>query len=109
MGIAERLRRLTENECRGAAPYRLAFIKPLRSSIPAANCIPMNPSLDHSNESRFHGLSALESLSGKLLTISSSCHSMPENLWASPEKALNFISKTRWSRTFQFVRGYPLE
>jgi signal peptidase I len=30
----------------------------------------------------------------------------PEHL---QDLALNFFSKTRWKRTFQLVRGYPLQ
>lgn len=109
MGILERLRLMTETKRRGSAPnglttkHLLLDSEALRSHILA---VPGN----------FLDCFPLGSTFSKPWAISWAYQSTPENLSDSSlnpdhpqDQALNFFSKTRWSRTFQFVRGYPLE
>lgn len=85
-------------------------------TVPMGHYFAMGDNRDNSHDSRSFGFVPRENISGKPWVIYWSYESTTENLSGSPlnpdhlqDLALNFFSKTRWSRTFQFVRGYPLE
>jgi signal peptidase I len=68
---------------------------------------------DDSLDSRFWGFVPRQSITGKPLLIYWSYETTTENLAEYRlehfmDLAANFFTKTRWSRTFQFIRGYPL-
>ncbi|WP_238325886.1 signal peptidase I [Bryobacter aggregatus] len=81
------------------------------------NCIfAMGDNRDSSLDSRYWGFVPRENIIGKPLIIYWSYESSTDRLAGSPlnpehlkDLALNFFSKTRWKRTFQLVRGYPLQ
>jgi signal peptidase I len=81
------------------------------------NCyFAMGDNRDRSLDSRYWGFVPRSNIIGKPLIIYWSYESSTENLAGSPlnpehlkDLALNFFSKTRWSRTFQLIRGYPLQ
>jgi signal peptidase I len=84
--------------------------------VPMGHYFAMGDNRDNSHDSRFFGFVPRENISGKPWVIYWSYESTTENLSGSPlnpdhlkDLALNFFTKTRRSRTFQFVRGYPLE
>lgn len=80
------------------------------------NCyFAMGDNRDRSLDSRYWGFVPRSNIIGKPLIIYWSYESSTENLAGSPlnpehlkDLALNFFSKTRWNRTFQLIRGYPL-
>jgi signal peptidase I len=81
------------------------------------NCyFAMGDNRDSSLDSRYWGFVPRENIIGKPLIIYWSYESSTERLAGSPidpehlkDLALNFFGKTRWKRTFQLVRGYPLQ
>ncbi len=81
------------------------------------NCyFAMGDNRDSSLDSRYWGFVPRENIIGKPLIIYWSYESSTERLAGSPlnpdhlkDLALNFFSKTRWNRTFQLVRGFPLQ
>lgn len=81
------------------------------------NCIfAMGDNRDSSLDSRYWGFVPRENIIGKPLIIYWSYESSTDRLAGSPlnpehlkDLALNFFSKTRWNRTFQLIRGYPLQ
>jgi hypothetical protein len=71
---------------------------------------------DNSHDSRYFGFVPRENFHGKPGLIIWSYAATTRKLSGSPldpghlqDFALNFFSKTRGSRTFQLVRGYPLQ
>jgi signal peptidase I len=80
------------------------------------NCyFAMGDNRDSSLDSRYWGFVPRENIIGKPLIIYWSYESSTDRLAGSPlnpdhlkDLAMNFFSKTRWNRTFQLVRGYPL-
>jgi len=83
--------------------------------VPPGQIFAMGDNRDYSEDSRFWGFVRRENVIGKPLVIYWSYESTTERLKGSPvapdhllDLAENFFSKTRWSRTFQLVRGYPL-
>jgi signal peptidase I len=84
--------------------------------VPPNSYFAMGDNRDSSLDSRYWGFVPRENIIGKPLIIYWSYESSTERLAGSPlnpehfkDLALNFFSKTRWSRTFQLVRGYPLQ
>jgi signal peptidase I len=80
------------------------------------NCyFAMGDNRDSSLDSRYWGFVPRENIIGKPLIIYWSYESSTDRLAGSPlnpdhlkDLGMNFFSKTRWNRTFQLVRGYPL-
>lgn len=81
------------------------------------NCVfAMGDNRDSSLDSRYWGFVPRENIIGKPLIIYWSYESSTDRLAGSPinpehliDLAQNFFSKTRWNRTFQLIRGYPLK
>jgi signal peptidase I len=88
-----------------------------KSVVVPPNCyFAMGDNRDSSLDSRYWGFVPRENIIGKPLIIYWSYESSTERLAGSPidpehlkDLALNFFAKTRWKRTFQLVRGYPLQ
>lgn len=84
--------------------------------VPPGQYFALGDNRDNSEDSRFWGFVPRENIIGKPLIIYWSYESTTDRLSGSPinpehlqDLALNFFSKTRWKRTFQLVRGYPLQ
>ncbi|MFN7544743.1 MAG: signal peptidase I [Acidobacteriota bacterium] len=84
--------------------------------VPPHSIFAMGDNRDSSLDSRYWGFVPRENIIGKPLIIYWSYESSTDRLAGSPinpehlqDLALNFFSKTRWSRTFQLIRGYPLQ
>ena len=83
--------------------------------IPPFSYFAMGDNRDSSLDSRYWGFVPRENIIGKPLIIYWS-YDAPTDRLASPDigidhlldLAQNFFSKTRWKRTFQLIRGYPL-
>jgi signal peptidase I len=85
--------------------------------VPPGNYFCMGDNRDNSADSRFWGFVPRENIVGKPVIIWWS-YDAPTNRLADPniislehvlDLAQNFFTKTRWDRTFQLVRGYPIQ
>jgi signal peptidase I len=73
----------------------------------------MGDNRDNSSDSRYWGFVPRENIIGKPVMIFWSYDTSTENLTAFridhfADLAQNFFKKTRWERTFQFPRAYPI-
>ena len=81
--------------------------------VPPGNYFAMGDNRDNSADSRFWGFVPRENIVGKPLFIFWSFDA-PTDQWTDMsighilDVAMNFFSKTRWQRTFQFVRAVPI-
>ena len=83
--------------------------------VPPGRYFALGDNRDNSEDSRFWGFVPRENIIGKPIIVYWSYESMTDRLSGSPlnpdhlkDLALNFFSKTRWNRSFQLVRAYPL-
>jgi len=84
--------------------------------VPAGYVFAMGDNRDNSDDSRFWGLVPRANIVGKPVVIYWSYDASTAEL-SDPsvsiahliDVALHFPTKTRWRRTFQLVRGYPVE
>lgn len=100
----------------GAEEMLLKHVQNHEIVVPDNCYFAMGDNRDRSLDSRYWGFVPRSNIIGKPLIIYWSYESSTENLAGSPlnpehlkDLALNFFSKTRWSRTFQLIRGYPLQ
>jgi signal peptidase I len=85
--------------------------------VPAGQYFVMGDNRDNSQDSRYWGLVPRANIVGKPLLVFWSYDAPAEQLadrnlvgWAHlKDLAQHFFGKTRWSRTFRFLRGYPLD
>ena len=82
--------------------------------IPQGMYFALGDNRDDSLDSRFWGFVPRENIIGKPLLIYWSYATSTQNLSEYrlehfQDLALHFFTKTRWSRTFQRIQGYPLE
>ena len=84
--------------------------------VPANHYFALGDNRDLSMDSRYWGFVPRDNIVGKPLIIYWSYETGTENLQTpmisaehARDLALNFFSKTRWRRSFQLIRGYPLE
>ena len=82
--------------------------------VPAGSYFAMGDNRDESSDSRYWGFVPRGNIIGKPLMIYWS-YDAPTRELAGPfaidhllDMVLHFPTKTRWSRTFQFIHGYPL-
>ena len=83
--------------------------------VPPGMYFAMGDNRDNSEDSRFWGFVPRENIIGKPWFIWWSYDAPTDRLATGNiplehivDLALNFFSKTRWERTFQLIRGYPL-
>jgi signal peptidase I len=84
--------------------------------VPPGRYFAMGDNRDSSLDSRYWGFVPRENIIGKPLIIYWS-YDAPTDRLASPnigldhilDLAQNFFTKTRWKRTFNLIRGYPLQ
>jgi signal peptidase I len=84
--------------------------------VPAGNYFAMGDNRDQSSDSRYWGFVPRENIIGKPLIVYWSYPASSEEL-TDPgvsighliDVAIHFPTKTRWTRMFQVVRGYPIE
>jgi signal peptidase I len=100
----------------GAEEMLNKHVKDKTIVVPPNSYFAMGDNRDSSLDSRYWGFVPRENIIGKPLIIYWSYESSTERLAGSPvdpehlkDLALNFFAKTRWKRTFQLVRGYPLQ
>jgi len=100
----------------GAEEMLLKHVKGNEIIVPDSCYFAMGDNRDRSLDSRYWGFVPRANIIGKPLIIYWSYESSTENLAGSPlnpehlkDLALNFFSKTRWKRTFELIRGYPLQ
>ncbi|HXM41397.1 MAG TPA: signal peptidase I [Bryobacteraceae bacterium] len=84
--------------------------------VPPGFIFAMGDNRDNSDDSRFWGLVPRENIVGTPWIVYWSFEAPTEDLNTGGvgidhlvDVATHFFSKTRWSRTFKFVRSYPLE
>jgi signal peptidase I len=82
--------------------------------VPAGNYFAMGDNRDNSLDSRYWGLVPRENITGKPVVIFWSYDAPTEDLRDYSihhvvDLATHFFTKTRWNRTMQLVRGYPLQ
>ena len=84
--------------------------------VPAGFIFAMGDNRDNSDDSRFWGLVPRENIIGTPWLIYWSFDVPSDDLTNGNigidhlvDVATHFFTKTRWSRTFKFVREYPLE
>jgi signal peptidase I len=84
--------------------------------VPDGSYFAMGDNRDDSADSRFWGLVPSENIKGKPVMIWWSYDAPTEQLASGNidpghifDIATHLFTKTRWNRTFQLVRGYPLE
>lgn len=83
--------------------------------VPPGFVFAMGDNRENSNDSRYWGLVPRENIEGTPVVIYWSFDAPTEDL-TNPnigfdhvvDVAIHFFTKTRWRRTLQFVRGYPL-
>src|SRR5215813_7449355 len=84
--------------------------------VPAGNYFAMGDNRDSSLDSRYWGFVPRENIIGKPLIIYWS-YDAPTSALANPtigldhilDLAQHFFTKTRWTRTFRLIRGYPVQ
>jgi len=84
--------------------------------VPPGSVFAMGDNRENSDDSRFWGLVPRENIIGTPFLIYWSFDAPTEDL-SDPgigiahivDITTHFLTKTRWARTFQFVRGYPLQ
>ena len=84
--------------------------------VPNGHYFAMGDNRDSSLDSRYWGFVPRENIIGKPLVIYWS-YDAPTDRLSSPnigvdhlmDLAQNFFRKTRWKRTFQLIRGYPIQ
>lgn len=84
--------------------------------VPSGQYFAMGDNRDDSADSRFWGFVPRENILGKPTLVWWSYDAPTEHLADGninidhlKDLALNFFTKTRWSRTFLLIRGYPLQ
>ncbi|HEU0121815.1 MAG TPA: signal peptidase I [Bryobacteraceae bacterium] len=97
---------------RGAEMFR-DYVKDGELHVPEGQYLCLGDNRQNSEDSRDWGLVPRENITGKPVVIWWSFDASTEHLATySPGQvwnlATNFFSKTRWDRTLQFVRSYPL-
>jgi len=83
--------------------------------VPPDSYFAMGDNRDFSLDSRYWGFVPRDHIVGKPLVIYWSYETETNRLISSgidlehlKDLAVNFFRKTRWSRTFHLIRGYPL-